>query len=254
MPRPEEIGGKIGADHPLFDLIEQVYRVFAYPKPHSTGVCEHCCMDPQIEADFFNPPIRELPLAYVRDWYFAACERRGASKATWGWLLPRILEILAAGDDVATVGLEVSLARFDTGNPGNWSGEEWHVLDSFQRQYLALQIEDGRDNLDDVLCMFRLGGWPMEDLLEQVAAFPDHVLARRFWRDWCEHHVPGREAVWITAFWEAPDNTTAFDFYTSPSIHARMEGLALADETYPELATQASAVVGVIEAEVNWRQ
>ena len=118
--------------------------------------------------------------------------------------------------------------------------------------YLALQIEHGTNALDDVLCMFRLGGWPMEDLLEQVAAFPDDVLAHRFWRDWCEHHVPGREAVWITPFWEAPDNTAAYDFYTSPEIHARMEALALADATDPELAAQASAVVGVIEAGADW--
>ena len=73
---------KLPADHPFFDLVEQAYRVFAYPRPSHTGVCEGCCMDRQIEADFFNPPIGEFPLAYTREWYSVACDVRGIPKGT----------------------------------------------------------------------------------------------------------------------------------------------------------------------------
>ena len=80
--RLEPLLGKVAPGDPFFEIIEEAYRVFAYPKPKSIEVCERCCMDPDIEADFFNPPVRELPLSYVRDWYFAAYQPPGIAKAT----------------------------------------------------------------------------------------------------------------------------------------------------------------------------
>ncbi|BCW90976.1 hypothetical protein sos41_41530 [Alphaproteobacteria bacterium SO-S41] len=205
-------------------------------------------MGDKIRADFFNPPIAELPLHYVRDWYFAAYDTGGVPRETWVYLLPRILEILASGEDIAAVGLEVSLERFDTGNAEKWSAREWQILDAFQRRYLRRNIEEGKDPLDDVLCMFALAGWPVPALLEQVAATPDEVLARKLWRDWCDGRVPGRESIWITAFWKSPGNSTVFDFYASPILRDRMEALTLDETTAADLVAKASAVVQVIEA------
>lgn len=241
--------GQIQLGNPLFDLVDEAYRVFSYPKPSTLDVCRNCCMDARVEADFFHPSIRDLPQSYVRDWFWADCGPSGVSRATWGYLLPRILEILASGNCVASVGLEVSLRRFDTGNPDNWSKSEWRILDDFQRRFLSLQIAQGTYPLDNVLCMFRLGGWPLADLLDQVAAVPAASLARRLWRDWCKDHAMGREAVWVTSFWESGDNALVHAFYTSSCLHERMEALVLADETDPDLVAQASAVACVIEAE-----
>lgn len=252
---PEPLKGKVSPGHPLFEIVEDAYRVFARPKPGSTEVCD-CCMDRAIQADFFRPPIKELPLRYVQDWYFAATAVEGVTKETWAYLLPRILEILASGEDASLTAPEVTLKRFDTGNPDNWSAKQWSVLDRFQRTYLELKFADDGDqvlhaSLDDILCMFRLGGWPLSDLLDKVASMPDADLARRLWRDWCHGgQSPGNESIWITAFWEATDNTTVFDFYTSPMLYERMAALALAGDTDPELAAKALAVANVIEANV----
>lgn len=240
---------KVQPGHPFFDIIEDAYRVFAYPKPKSIEVCERCCMDADIEANFFNPPVRDLPLEYVQDWYFASYNPDGIAKDTWAYLLPRILEILASGESVSNVGTEVSLKRFDTGNPKNWSNEEWDVLDRFRRKFLDRAIDQDEDFLDDFICMFRLAGWPLDELLNQVAAASDARLARRFWNDWCRC-VPGRESIWITAFWEGADSTSVFGFYTSQLLHDRMTALALADNTEAELAAKAFAVASVIEASV----
>lgn len=240
---------KIPADHPFFDIIAAAYRVFACSKPTSTDVCEDCCMDADIESDFFNPPIEELPLNYIQDWYFAAYDPKGVAKSTWRYLLPRILEILAIGEDVSNVGLEISLNRFETGNRDKWSSEEWKILDGFQRQFLKREMESKTENyLDDTICMFRLAGWPLDDLLEQVVSTSDVILMQRFWNDWCNGVLPGRESIWITAFWDEPDKTTVFDFYTSKALYSRMESLVLADDTEAEISTKASAVVSVIEA------
>jgi hypothetical protein len=237
---------KLPPGHPFFDLIDEAYRVFAYPRPSSTEVCA-CCMDAKILADFFNPPIRDLPLGYVREWYFGAYEPSGVAKGTWGYLLPRLLEILAAGEDVSPMGIEVSLNRFETGNPAHWSKAEWGILDRFQRLFLQAYVEQGKDCLDDAICMFRLAGWPLADLLDQVASIPDDKLALRLWSDWCRHGPSGYPNIWITAFWENSDNSAVFEFYTSRAMYERMEALALADDVDPALAVMAAAVAELIE-------
>src|SRR3569832_237311 len=124
----EPVGVKLLPGHPFFELIDEAYRVFTCSTPTSIEVCA-CCTDPDIRADFFKPPIRQLPLSYIRDWYCGAYEPSGVAQKTWTYLLPRILEILAAGEDPSPVGTEVSLNRFDTGNPANWSKAEWRILD-----------------------------------------------------------------------------------------------------------------------------
>ena len=54
MPRKHQkpLKAKLTPDHPFFDIIEDAYRVFDYPKPSSIDVCESCCMYPEIERDF----------------------------------------------------------------------------------------------------------------------------------------------------------------------------------------------------------
>ena len=238
---------KLDRGHPFFDVVTDAYRAFDYPVPRSLDVCEGCCMEPTIEADFFTPPIAELPLAYLQDWYSAAYDPKGVSKETWGYLLPRILEVLAAGEDVANVGLEVSLSRFATGDASNWSDAEWRVLDLFQRMYLDRAVKDDTECLDDVVCMFALGGWSLPDLFAQITAMPTEALVRRFWNDWCRNSAPGRETVWITAFWDGTGRSAAFEFYTSPIMHSRFERFAFREDAGTELSEKALAVLSVIE-------
>lgn len=228
------------AGDPLNRIVETAYRVFAGRKPSGTGVCEQsCCMDPAIVRDFFTPPLRTLPLAYVRDWFSAAYEPDGVPRDIWTYLLPRILELLAAGEDVCPVGIELSLDRFATGKPESWSAEEWKVLDAFRRAYLARAVETGDQPLDDVLCMFSRAGWAVEDLIGQLAAMPDAMLAHGLWRGGCG-------GISISAFWKSPANTAVYEFYTSQALFDRMEALALADDTDPKLTAKAAAVADLI--------
>ncbi|WP_141117937.1 hypothetical protein [Leisingera sp. JC1] len=204
-------------------------------------------MDPAIEADFFGPEIADLPLHYLRDWFFAALEGP-LDQAIWRYLLPRVLEALAGNKELAYVGLEVSLNRFPTGDAARWREQEWQVLSTFQRMFLQRAVREGGDSLDDVLCMFGLAGWPLEDLFAQVLEMPADLLAAKLWRDWCI----GRPSIWITAFWDNGGNSDAFAFYTSPELYQRISDLALDEQTPPELAEKALAVAGVIEQAVAW--
>ncbi|MCB4456379.1 hypothetical protein [Leisingera sp. McT4-56] len=241
------VKAKLPEDHEFAELIAEAYRVFTAPKPAETGVCKGCCMEPAIEADFLVPDIEGLPLHYLHDWYFAAVSD-AFDQNIWRYLLPRVLEVLTSGEELAYVGLEVSLSRFPTGDAARWKAEEWAVLDRFQRMYLDRVVRQGEDCLDDVLCMFGIAGWQLEDLFEQVLDVPADTLAEMLWRDWCI----GRGSIWITAFWDNGGNSEVFAFYTSPELYKRMADLALDGQTPPEIAEKALAVAGVIEQAVAW--
>jgi len=244
---------KLTSDHPFYGIIEDAYKVFKFDKPVATGVCE-CCMERDIEADLFNPPIRELPFHYLRDWYFAGQDEGGVPKGTWGHFLPRILEVLAYGEEVSSIGLEVSLNRFDTGNPERWSKDQWDVLDRFQRAFLdrAIHREDAHfdehdDYLDDTVCTLALGGWPVDQLIDQIMAASDEALASRFARDW----GTGRPTVTVNAFWEDRE-AEVLALYTSKPLFDRMEALALSEGTKPEVVEQALTVAAIIQDNAEW--
>lgn len=157
------VEARISKAHPLHEVISEAYRVFRYPKPNTLGVCQHCCMDPGIEKDFLTPDVQDLPLSYLRDWFNGGVDLE-MPRGVWGYLLPRILEVLAAGEEPAVVGVEVSLNRFPTGDLTQWRADEWAVIDRFRREFLAdRHIPDGCF-LDDILCMFASAQFSVSDL------------------------------------------------------------------------------------------
>ena len=240
-----EPGAKLPPGHPFHDLIEEAYRVFAGPKPHDVDVCTECCMPKAMATDFFRPNIAELPLEYLREWFGAACSTEGVCQDIWSYLLPRTLEVLAAGEEPKYVGVEVSLSRYDTGNPARWSHEQWNLLDRFQRQFLHT-VTSRYHSLDETLCMFRLGGWQLDDLLAQVLAMPDEEIVGRLWQDWCDG-FDEYGYVRTTAFWEKGDEAHVSEFYKSEALRDRIEATALRDSVETSLEKKASDLVTVIE-------
>lgn len=244
MPkRAKSPGAKITPDHPMADIIADAYRVFAGPTPTDTDVCIGCCMEPEIERDFFTPPIDSLPLAYLNDWYFAAYRGSGISKSIWIYLLPRIFEVLAVGQEPSHTGIEVTLDRFPTGTPSPWTDAQWQVIDRFQRAFLAREIAEGTESLDAVLCMFANGGWPLDDLFAQLRATPDATLVERLSRAWCN----GTPYIWLTAFWPKAVEQQVLAHYTSPAMSDRFETIIMSDTTAPDIMEQALVLFDLIE-------
>lgn len=245
----EGLSETIAADHPLADIVKRAYEVFQYDTPVTTGVCVNCCMNPDIEADFFTPDIRNLPFRYLQDWFTGAYSRAGVPKAVWGYLLPRILELLAIGH-TPSHSLELSLSRFQTGDQRNWTDVEWDILDQFQKVFLKLRAQQGRDHLDDVVCMFALSGWTLPQLQEQVLALADVVLIKRLHHDW-GHRLPN---IALTPFWSKDDKETMRLFYISRALHDRVERVAFCQDDDPALADMAIEVLTAIENEPSiWR-
>lgn len=95
------------------------------------------------------------------------------------YLLPRVLDALAADDCPDVIALEVSLNRFGTGNPDRWSTSQWQVLDRFQQAYIERSARRRDHSLDAVLCMFRLGGWPRGDRLAVATFYCSDAMLER---------------------------------------------------------------------------
>lgn len=232
---------------PLKAAIDEAWRVFDIPAPATTGVCENCCMWPEIEADFLKRKARDLPADYVRDWYFAAFAD-GISRDHVAWFLPRVMELLAAGEVVAAVGHEVVFQRLPrTGFPERWLAEEVAVVQRFAVEFfaalLAEEIPEADTDLDSWLCMFGLGGIDIDPLLRLMDALPDDLLSEKLHRMWW-HRCWGQ--ISMDAFWdEGPAKSLAWTWYTSAHLLARMERAAL---TGNEKALEVHSVIATARA------
>ncbi len=228
------LNGKVEIGNPFYDLIQRAYHVFNQA-PTEHGVCD-CCMYPEIRKDFFNHGQANLPLNYIQDWFFAAAEIP-MKKSSWRFVLPRTLEILASGQEPSNTGIEVSLSRFETGDPNNWSSEEWAVLDEFQKLFLTRFDLVYDEFLDDIICMFATAGWKIESLFTQVFEWPTEKLVKQLWKDWCNYPNPD---IWITAFWS--DDAAPKNFYCSKELIEKITSYALDESTPSELSEKAIAV------------
>ncbi len=238
--RREPLSPKLG------QIVEEAYHVFACPPPPDLGVCQFCCMYPEIETDFLNHSPRELTEAYIRDWYFAAVageNGRVVHKPIANWVMPRVLEMLAQGAEPASVGDEVVLQRLAAGDSTRWNDNQNHVLERFQWAYIDnLPNCDDRVMLDDVLCMFALAGFETPPLTDHLMGWSDAALVNTLWRDWVS--IYNHRSIWRTAFWEANELPAQhiWNWYLSEDLQERMTRIALDDEVNDQLCRRASDV------------
>jgi hypothetical protein len=231
----------------LTAAIAEAWRVFDIPAPATTGVCEHCCMDPKIEADFLKRPARDLSLEYVRDWYFAAFTD-AISHNHVAWFLPRVMELLADNEEVASVGNEVAFQRLPrTGFPDRWPERQVSSINRFALAYLEMKLTTdppmGWGQLDYLLCMFGEGGIDIGPLLRRLDALSDDDLVALLHRTW---FYAQSGSIPFDAFWSRePAKSLAWGWYTSSALLARMERAALAGN---EQALDVHSVIATARA------
>ncbi|HRE90569.1 MAG TPA: hypothetical protein PK095_15665 [Myxococcota bacterium] len=217
-------------------LVDEAYRSFRGPAPSQAGVCTGCCMEPERARALLAMPVRNISLELMREWMDAATASDFPGE-TWRHLLPRILELLASGEDPTFVGQEVSLRR---GRGVAMSGEQREILDRFQAATLAEVAATRPGDLDTTLCMFVLGGWEPETLAAQLAALPDEVFVPALHQAWCGSMG---EPLW-TSFWEKESRARMRSFFTSAEVFDRLFSLGVADGPLAELAAAVVDIIG----------
>lgn len=209
----------------LTAAIDAAWRVFDMPAPATTGVCQHCCMEPEIEADFLKRTARDLPAHYVRDWYEGAYDA-SIQHDHVAWFLPRVMEMLAAGDEVTQIGNEVAFARLPlTGFPDRWPEGEVRAVRDFAQAYFNALIHSDlprtAHDIDTALCMFGKARLDLAPFLTLLDRLPDAKLVENLKRLWVWN---GKGRVWFTAFWDRePERAVAWNWYTSEALRDRME-------------------------------
>ncbi|MSU88120.1 hypothetical protein GE300_00645 [Rhodobacteraceae bacterium 2CG4] len=238
-----------GAGDTLARLIAAAYAQFDRPPPPTTGVCRGCCMDPAIEADFLNHAARDLPLAYIEDWYFAA-HAADLGRAHMAWLLPRILDLLAFAPGFGRQGLEVTLNRLPpAGFPDHWPAADVALVADCCLAIFSRRLRAPGACLDEWLCCFGEGGLDIAPFLAHLDALPDARLAALLARDW----PPDPDAaIPFSAFWaRQPAKDRVWEWYTSRRLRDRLAGVALAGGP---LADAALAMAAMIETHADWAQ
>lgn len=215
MPHPVAF---IDPDSPLAPVIGQAYRVFARPAPRSTGVCTACCMRPEEEAAMLATAPQVIPFATLNHWLDSV--NYGIDRAAWGWILPRILEVMASGDGTDYAGMILPLRHFDqTGQPDGWSQAEWRVLDRFATLYVETFAPV--HGLDDVFCKLFTGGWAFDELARHALAQSDDWLARALWSQVHPYNAKPNRFV-VSAFWPDAGKAQMRAFLSDKALCDRM--------------------------------
>lgn len=213
----------------LSGIVEQAYSIFKRQRPLTDGVCD-CCMYEDVKARLLDWAPRDIPEYDLRDWYFAASDIP-FPLATIRWFLPRILDGLACGQDLATVGEEVTLKRLgDAGFPDNFTGAEVDIVQRFalamieERILLPVDPDDAAWKLDTLLCMFALGNIDLQPLLRRLDEVPIETFMDAF----------GSERMVIeigfTAFWKpGPARDAALAWFHSEKMTDRLLNFACGD-------------------------
>lgn len=204
----------------LIAALGVAWRVFDRPAPANLGVCTACCMAPALAAEILATPARALTPHHLREWLAAAYDNR-PERAPLLWLLPRMFELLAEGQEISHLGPEVVLARLPaTGFPESWPQDEVDAVQSF---CLALfdQKLAAREGIDGWLCMIARSGLDIRPFLDRLWALPDADLAALLDACWIKPGPVGR--IPFTAFWsDVPARAEVWAWYTAPELASRL--------------------------------
>ncbi|MCU0828994.1 MAG: hypothetical protein MUE52_16750 [Tabrizicola sp.] len=204
-------------------------------------------MDRDIEAAFLKTDARDLPAVYVQQWYNAAYDDT-ISHLHIAWFLPRVMELLVAGEQVALVGHEVVFQRMRaSGYPAQWADLEVAAVQGFAEAFFAALLADeiprADPDIDSWLCMFGTGGVEIAPLLRAMDAMPDTALAEKLNQTWCYN---GWGDISLDSFWnDSPAKRQAWDWYTSETLLQRMESTAMAGS---EKALEVHSVIARVRA------
>lgn len=211
---------------PLREIVEEAYVLFKRQRPLTDGVCD-CCMYDDVKERLLDWAPCDIPEYDLRDWYFAASDVP-FPLATIRWFLPRIMDGLASGQDLASVGEEVALKRLgDAGFPGNFTEAEVEIVQRFALAMIEEKIltprmpGDAGWQLDTLLCLLSLGGIDLLPVLVQldevpVEAFIDGLGSERIVIE-----------IGFTAFWEpGPAREAALEWFHSEKMAERLLNFA----------------------------
>lgn len=156
----------------LAAVIKDAYSVFRqYKAPASMlDVCLECCMPPELEQEMRQLPLNKLGRQHFYE-YNTSAKSEVQPAHELGYLLPRLLELMAEGVDIHH-SIELSLERVGRCPAGSFRDAELEVLNRFAKAYFrqtlcgAQRVNSYCEDPPSVLLMFDIGGLAVEPMLD----------------------------------------------------------------------------------------
>lgn len=186
----------------LTAAVADAYAAFAGESAPSVplAACVGCCMVAEEEQQMRHWPLRRLMRHHFYS-YNDAAKPDEQPAAELRYLLPRMLELMADGQDVHH-STELFLDRVGRCAEGSFNAPQRAALDRFALAYFDAVLSGSLTGLQDdvlaVLLMFHIGGIDIQALLEHWLARTDAKSTAAYVTD----------TYW--QFWEARDYTNAF--------------------------------------------
>lgn len=185
---------------PVRGAVEKLYAVFKpYAAPqHMLDVCTHCCMDAELEVEMRKLPLRQLTARHFYQ-YNGSAKSDPQPVDEIKYLLPRMLELLAAGAEIHH-STELFLDRLGNCPADAFSPAEYAAINAFALAYFAHGLNQhpwqsaGRHPVDETfvaLLMFDIGGVDLQPLLDywlkdDSTAATLHYASWGFWDFPCD--------------------------------------------------------------------
>lgn len=245
---------RVALNDPCHRLIEQAYRVFERPSPRHVPGCRCAlCSDPDRARRTVSIAARDWTAEDVLGWVAgaAAPDTGRASvkvvsrtdRAVFRFLLPRVLEMIAAGVLPMDGTTARALAQFAPARLARHATAEQIVMHRFGALVLDRAIHDAEwpQTAIGTLQMLACGGWSVPCLLRQSLNDPDlpAALARSWGR-------AGRREPLLSGGWPAGSVGAVRAALLTPLMVERMMNYAMADGTSPEETDAAMRAADLI--------
>ncbi|MBB3196863.1 hypothetical protein [Roseateles terrae] len=233
-------------DASLQSAVADAYRVFKrYRAPkHPLNACLACCLSEQTEKEMRTLPLAKLTARHFYEYNTAAKGPEQPADEV-KYLLPRMLELLADGQDIHH-SLEISLRRVESCEAGSFSDTETAVLNRFALAYFRQMLTGAGPHgdqrlLDDtisVLLMFHIAGLNIEPLLALWLQLDEPASTVQFvqdtyWEFWKDHDISNAFATDYPAF-----KALLKRWLLDPAVRHRFVGKLMAPDFLRRAATE----------------
>jgi len=182
----------------LHDVVADACRTFGHhgAPPFPLDVCLACCVSVETERRLRSWPLARLTADHFYEYNCSAKSEVQPAREI-GHLLPRMLELLANGEQIHH-SIELSLDRLGRCPADGWREDERAILDRFALACFDCVLHDGLAEgeavrlLDDpfsILLMFAIGGIDVDPLLGRwldcdAAASTALFVEGTYWQFW----------------------------------------------------------------------
>jgi len=211
----------------LKEIAARAYVSYSRPAPATIGVCTGCCMAPKTARAMLDSAVGDISLDQILEWYGAAKDRDLSANHVF-WMLPRVLDFIARGEDIAFCGNQIAFRHFRNASlMPQWPKSEKALFQEYAAAFMDARLDQRYPELDLNFCMFAKSGVEMGEVLARL----DQCDPLRFSKAIIAEAYNGALRIGRDAFWEdSPALDAICNWLADPKLADRLMTWAMAHE------------------------